>query len=529
MKHAALVLGAAGMAAAAFSAGPPAAAFEREGDRKVLVFSGGQAVPILDPHQRYDFSTRMMQNAVYDALAKYVDSPPKIIPWLAEKWESNADATVWTFTLAKNAKFHNGDPVDAEAVRYSYERGLKLNKGIAWMLKDHLDPAGIEVVDQHTIRFRMKTPFPGFISFAPWWYVVNPRQVKANEVEGDYGQKWLTENAAGSGAFKIKRWDANALMHVEAVPEYWKGWPMGEANRLGGVVYRIIRESAPRLAALQRGEVDFATELTADQYDRLKTTPGMAVPDFPGMTTFTIKMNNAKGPTADVNFRKAVAHAFDYDALIQIHNNAATLMTSPFPNAMGCHIDIADRPKKDLAKAKEYLAKSAYPNGAEIEYIHVQGLEDPRRIGLALLNSLQPLNIKVNITAAPWPTMVQRGAKPETTPDTFSVYVTPVSTDPDVVASQYHPKSLGLYWYTHHYKNDRVADLVDKARLETDQTKRCGMYGEVQQLIAADTPEILGMLANRRWGHRDYVKGFNFSPVRLTGEVDFHTLWIDAK
>jgi peptide/nickel transport system substrate-binding protein len=529
MKQVARFLGAFGLAAAAFGTFSPAEAFEREGDRKVLVFSGGQAVPILDPHQRYDFSTRMMQNAVYDALAKYVDSPPKIVPWLAEKWESNADATVWTFNLAKNAKFHNGDPVDAEAVRYSFERGLKLNKGVAWMLKDHLDPAGIEVVDQNTIRFRMKTPFPGFISFVPWWYVVNPKQVKANEVDGDYGQKWLTENAAGSGPFKIKRWDANALMHVEAVADYWKGWPMGEANRLGGVVYRIIRESAPRMAALQRGEVDFATEMTADQYDRLKTTPGMAVPDFPGMTTFTIKMNNGKGPTADVNFRKAIAYAFDYDALIQIHNNAATLMTSPFPDAMGCHVAIADRPKKDLAKAREYLAKSAYPNGAEIEYIHVQGLEDPRRIGLVLLNSLQPLNIKVNITAAPWPTMVQRGAKPETTPDTFSVYVTPVSTDPDVVASQYHPKSLGLYWYTHHYKNDRVTELVDKARLETDGRKRCDMYGEVQKTITADTPEVLGMLANRRWGHRDYVKGFVFSPVRLTGEVDFHTLWIDAK
>ena len=104
-----------------------------------------------------------------------------------------------------------------------------------------------------------------------------------------------------------------------------------------------------------------------------------------------------------------------------------------------------------------------------------------------------------------------------------------MSTDPDVVASQYHPKSLGRYWYTHHYKNDKVSEIVEKARLETDGTKRCALYAEAQKLITADTPEILGMLANRRWGHRDYVKGFSFSPVRLTGEVDFHTLWIDAK
>src|SRR3546814_1779572 len=71
----------------------------------------------------------MMQQAVYDALAKYVGNPAKVVPWLAESWDSSPDAKTWTFHLAKNAKFHNGDPVDAEAVRYSFERGLKLNKG----------------------------------------------------------------------------------------------------------------------------------------------------------------------------------------------------------------------------------------------------------------------------------------------------------------------------------------------------------------------------------------------------------------
>src|SRR3546814_11198991 len=84
----------------------------------------------------------MMQQAVYDALAKYVGNPAKVVPWLAESWDSSPDAKTWTFHLAKNAKFHNGDPVDAEAVRYSFERGLKLNKGVAWMLKDFLDPSG---------------------------------------------------------------------------------------------------------------------------------------------------------------------------------------------------------------------------------------------------------------------------------------------------------------------------------------------------------------------------------------------------
>ena len=140
---------------AAFSALAPSLgwAFDREGNRKILVFSGNQAVPVLDPHVRYDWSTRMIQQSVYDGLMKYVGNPPRIIPWLAERWDETPDGLTYTFHLVGNAKFHNGDALDAEAVRYSFERGLKLNAGIAWMLKDFLKPENIVAVDPRTVRF----------------------------------------------------------------------------------------------------------------------------------------------------------------------------------------------------------------------------------------------------------------------------------------------------------------------------------------------------------------------------------------
>jgi peptide/nickel transport system substrate-binding protein len=211
-------------------------AFERDGGRKVLVFAGNQAVPVLDPHVRYDWSTRLVQQAVYVALLKYVGSPPEIVPWLAERHEVSPDGTTYTFTLVAQAKFHNGDPVDAEAVRFSFERGLKLNAGIAWMLKDFLKPQNIVAVDARTVRFTLDKPFAPFLSYVPWWYIVNPREVMANQADGDLGRKWLTESAAGSGPFRLRRFDGNTLIHMEAVSDYWKGWPMGEANRPGGVI-----------------------------------------------------------------------------------------------------------------------------------------------------------------------------------------------------------------------------------------------------------------------------------------------------
>jgi peptide/nickel transport system substrate-binding protein len=518
-------LGAAGL----FATGSPATAFERDGNRKIMVFAGGQPVPVLDPHVRYDWSTRMIQQSVYDALAKYVNDPPQIVPWLAERWETSADQRVWTFHLVANARFHNGDPVDAEAVRYSFERGLRLNKGVAWMLKDVLAPEAIQAVDPRTVRFTLTRPMPSFLTFIPLWFIVNPKQVQANVVNNDYGEAWLTGNAAGSGPFRLRRFEPQSVIHLDAVPDYWKGWPQGEARRLSGFIYRIVREPAARRALLQRGEADMITEIPADDFEQLRNARGIRPEDHRGLTTFAITMNTTKGPTADINVRKAIAHAFDYDALIQIHNGAATLMTSPFPEAIPGHIAVPGMPRRNLERARQFLAQSRFPNGGfELEYVHVQGLEDPRRIGLLLLNSLQALNIRVNIVAQPWPTMVSRGARAETAPDMVSVYVTPVSTDPDVIAGKYHTRAHGNFWGMHHLTDAQIDAWVDAARVETDEAKRNGIYADIQRRAVELQPEVFGMLANRRWLMRDYVRGFAYCPLRLTGEIDVHPMWIDA-
>jgi peptide/nickel transport system substrate-binding protein len=506
----------------------PVAAFERVGDKKILVFAGRQEVPTIDPSIKYDWSIRMMQQALYDGLVKYVGNPPEIQPWLAEKWESTPDARIWTFHLVKNAKFHNGDPVTAEAVRWSFARTLKLNQGPAWMLSDFLKEDGIKVLDEHTIQFTLTQGYGPFLSFVPWWYVMNPKPVMANEQAGDLGQKWLTDNEAGSGPFRIKRWQQGVLYEIEAVESYWKGWP--SKDHVGGVILKLVREAAAQRAALLRGEADIVEGLTPEDYEPVGKTPGIVVPNFPGMTTFGIKMNTQKAPTNDANLRKAMAYAFDYDALLKIYNGNAVLQTSPFPNATRGHIAVPGFPRQDLAKAKEFLAKSAYPTGGiELEYVYVQGLEEERKMGLVLIDNLGKLNLKVKVVPLTWPNMVGRGGKPETSPDLMAVFATPVSTDPDAVAYQYHKNSWGKYYGSSFYSNADVWGLIERARTLGKWEERAPLYAEIQKRISADAPEIFGMLANRRWGLRDHVKGFVFSPVRFTGEVDLYPLAIVAK
>lgn len=502
----------------------PAHAFERRDGEKILVSAQRQAVPTMDPSVKYDASIRTMQQAMYDGLLKYVDTPPQVVPWLAESFDVSGDGLTYTFHLVDGAKFHNGDPVDAEAVRWSFERTLKIGKGPAWMLNAFLKAENVKAVDPKTVTFTLDRPFAPFTTFLPWWYIMNPKQVMEHEVDGDIGQAWLVENEAGSGPFTLKRVEQGTLYELARFDEYWKGFQ----GNLGGIIYKLIRESSAQRAALIRGEADIVTGLSPDEFDQVAKTKGIVTSTQPALTAFGIKFNTQGEKTGDLNLRKAVAYAFDYDSLIKIYNGRAVLQTSPFTDAIKGKITVGDMPRKDIAKAKEYLAKSAFPDGGiELEYVYVQGLEEERLMGLILIDSLQELNITVKMVPLTWANMVARGSKPETSPDMIAIFATPVSIDPDAVAIQYHPSSQGSYYGVHFLDDATLNAMIEEARFTTQWEKREPMYAEIQKRIVALQPEIFGMMRERRIAYRDWLKGYAYSPVRMTEEVDFYPLYIE--
>ncbi|MFT6556352.1 ABC transporter substrate-binding protein [Sneathiella sp.] len=500
-------------------------AFERVDGEKVLVVAGRQPVDTLDPSIKYNASIRMMQQALYDGLVKYEGTPPRVVPWLAESWDVSEDGKSWTFNLAKNAKFHNGDPVTAEAVAFSFKRTMQINKGPSWMLAGFLKQEGIEIVDPHTIRFNLEKPYGAFLSFLPWWYVMNPAQIAANTQEGDLGQKWMIENEAGSGPYRLKRFKQGTLYELERVKDYWKDGDTGANIR--GVVYKLIRESSAQRAALLRGEADIVLGLSPDEFDQVSKTKGIKTSTEPALTSFGLKFNTKGKYMSDKNLRKAVAFAFDYDSLLKIFNDKAELQTSPFTDGIKGKISVEEIPRYNVVKAKEYLAKSSYPEGGiTLDYVYVQGFEVTRKMGLVLIDNLKALNISVNMVPLTWPNIVARGSKPETAADITAIFTTPVSIDPDAVAYQYHPNSWGKYYGSHFYDNPKVTSLIELARNTTEWEKRAPLYADIQRMIVDDQPEIFGMMRKRLIAYRDYVTGFTYSPVRMAAEIDLYGLGI---
>jgi peptide/nickel transport system substrate-binding protein len=532
------------------TASDPAAGFERRGDKKILVYAGRGDVPVIDPSIRYDAPVRTIQRAVFDALLKYVDSPPKVIPWLAESYDVSDDGLNYTFHLVKNAKFHNGDPVTAEAVRWSFERTLKLKQGVSWMLADVLPPENIKAVDDHTVRMTLNRPYTPFASFIPWWFIMNPKETMAHAVDDDYGAKWLLDHDTGSGPYKVVRAELGNVWELERVQDYWRGFD----GPLSGIIYKMVREEAVQSAGLEKGDIDIVTGLTPDSFDRLSKLPGINASTEPALTAFGLKFNTQTKYMSDVNLRKAVAYAYDYDAFIKIFNNRAKLQTSPFadavkgkidvPNmprrdlaklqtspfadAVKGKIDVPNMPRRDLAKAKEYLAKSQWPNGGiELEFVYVSGFGAEKQMGLVLIDALNPLNIKVNMVPLSWTAMLQRGASAETSPDIIAIFVTPVSTDPDATASQYHPDAWGQYWGVHFYDNPELKQLIEEGRRTIAWKDREPIYRKIQQILVDGQPEVFGMMRERMIMYRDWVGGFAFSPVMETSELDLYPLYIE--
>lgn len=489
----------------------------------ILVIGSGQDVSNLDPHTGYDYAIRAIQRNVYDALFKYVGPEAKIVPWLAESYEASPDARTYTIKLDKRAKFQNGDPVDAEAVKYSFNRMLKHKKGISWMFTGVMDENSVQVVDPHTVKITLTKPFAPFISTLPWLWIVNPKEVKAHEKNGDDGQDWLKDHSAGSGPFKIKRWEPGTLYELERDPNYWRGW--GD-QYLDGVIWKIIRESQSQKLALQKGEIHFALNLSPEDFDQIKSDSNVVTVEYPGFRGFYIKFNTQKGPTADVHVRRAISYAMDYEAMIKATNGHAQLLHGPIPTSVAFHDPKIEVYRKNLEKAKAELAKSQYPNGGfELEYVHVTGLEVTRQHGLILMDALKPLNINVKITAMVWPDIVARAKSPDTQPAMYAVYQTANYNDPDnAVFPAYHSSQYGT-WSAGTYKNPEVDKLIDKARGTVDKKERQEAYSQLQKLLVEDAPDIFGTQETVIFAHRKELGGYVFTPL-ASNAFDFYPLYL---
>jgi peptide/nickel transport system substrate-binding protein len=488
----------------------PQAAVARQ-DGAVAIYTSAVDIPNIDPAIGHDGAIAITQKHVYDTLYRHVGNPPELVPWLATEHTISDDATEWTFILDDRATFQDGSPVTADAVVYSAQRVIELNQGVAWMFADILEAEGVTAVDPQTVKFTLTKPFAPFLHATTWLFVLNPALVTANETDGDMGQAWLTNNAAGSGPFMISRWEPGNLYQFDANPDYWRGW---EGEHVAGYVHQVSQESSTKRLALQNGDAQFAEWLSPQDKTLLSQMPDIVVPKEEAIETYTVKMNNKVGPTSDVNVRRALSYAFDYQAMLDVMAGFATRIAGPLSPALTGALQ-APLYETDLEKAKAELAKSEeYADGFDIEFVYVTGLEEERQTGQILLDQLKNLNINVTITGMEWANAVALFADPEQSPPLFPIYSGSDYPDPDAYLwPAFHTSSAGTWMGADHYSNPDVDAMLEEARSTPDEARRLELYDAIQKQLVDEAVELYLWTPLGGLPHRKEIQGYQYCPV----------------
>jgi peptide/nickel transport system substrate-binding protein len=311
----------------------------------------------------------MVMYALHDALAKAMPGNPTA-PSLAESWQVSPDGRVYEFRLRKGVKFHNGDPLTSEDVKFSFER----YKGAsAKAIHDRV--AAVETPSPLQVRFRLKNPWPDFMTFytaasGAGWIV--PK--KYIEKVGDDGFK---KAPVGAGPYKFVSFNPGVELVMEAFEGYWRKTP--SVKRL---VFKVITDESTRLAALKRNEVDVVYSIRGELAEELQRTPGLALKPTVIQAPQWVSMLDQwdpKSPWHDRRVRLAANLAVDRKAL----NQAITLGHSRLTySIIPSTFDYYWQPpvyEFDPAQAKKLLAEAGYPNGfdagdyyIDISYANVQ-------------------------------------------------------------------------------------------------------------------------------------------------------------
>ena len=407
----------------------------------------------------------MVLYALHDALVKPMPGEP-LAPSLAESWSESEDGLTYEFILRTGVKFHNGDPVTADDVKFSFERYRGASAAMM-----HARIAAIEAPDSAHVRIRLKEPWSDFLTFygsatgAGW--IVPRRYI---EKVGDDGFK---KAPIGAGPYRFVSFKPGIELVLEAVESYWRKPPT-----IRRLVLKAIPEGATRLAALTRGEVDIAYHLTGELAEAVERTRGLTLKPTLVQTPFWLYFPDqweAKSPWHDLRVRLAAGLAIDRAAINQAVTGGHSLVTGSIIPDNFEYFWQPPAPMFDPSKAKQLLAEAGYPYGFDAgNYFCDASFTD---IAEPVLNDLQTVGIRSKLRP------LERAAfNKGYVEKAFKGIVLGVSGAFGNAATRL--EAFAVKGGSYAYGSDPELDaLFQQQASERDRTRRAAILGNMQQLI----------------------------------------------
>lgn len=444
----------------------------------------------------------------------------EIEPVLAERWEVVDDTRI-RFHLREGVEFHDGEPFNADAVVFNFERFLESDPPARWApLAGPLE--GAEKVDEYTVDVLTSQPYgPVLRALAmPYVHMVSPKAAK--ELGEDFGRQ-----PVGTGPFKFVEWRTDDRIVLERNENYW-----GEAPYLDRVVFRVMPEESVRMLALRSGEVDMVLKPAPAELASLEEDPNFTIRQAKGLRVVFVGFNVNMEPADNAQLRQAVAHAINVDSILEnILEGAATQATGYIsPGVFGyADTNLREEYQYDPDQAQQLLKEIGYTETDDEGYLVN---EDGERVTLKFLGfrgrylkdgeiieavqaQLKEVGIQLQVDFLEWGAAFSQ-LRSETMP--YHMYMMGwVTTNADAdytLYSLFHSaEEPPRGWNRARYANPEVDRPLEAARVSLDQDERQELYAEAQEILVDDVLLIPIYNTVEIAVTGEYVRDFEMHPV----------------
>jgi peptide/nickel transport system substrate-binding protein len=459
------------LAAAPVLAPAPAAA----APKGTVTVALGSDASTQDPHMHTERMGIIINQQIFDTLLSRDTKTWQPAPGLADSVKA-INPTTWELRLHRGVKFHNGEPFNAESVKFSFERVLNpeqkspIRGNYTWV-------KSVDVVDDYTVHITTTKPYPliheilTLANFA----MVPPKYIK------EKGDAWFAKHPVGTGPYRFVEWRKGERTVLEANEQYWRGAPA-----IKTIVFRVIPETATQIAELLAGGVDIIRAVPPDQIPAIERSGVARVTATKILRVVYLQMDGdaraGKTPLTDVRVRKAVNHAVNVDEIIAKVLGGKAVRTPSGDNPMAFGYDPTVKGYAfDPAAAKKLLAEAGYPNGFEVTLNTYTGsIVSVDQVAQAVMGYLTQVGVRPKLrhfADVGQYLAAFRGAKLDGI--TMASWGYNSVFDSDAI------------YYTHFHKGEpytynstpEMDRLLDDARATVDANKRKELYSKFQHYI----------------------------------------------
>jgi peptide/nickel transport system substrate-binding protein len=495
------------------------ALFAGAAQSQTLRMGVGAQITSTDPHFHNISPNNAFASMVFDNLIE-TDDRARVRPGLAESWRPVGE-DVWEFRLRRGVRFHNGSDFTAEDVAFTLERIPTVVNSPGSFRTYTQAIKGVEIVDDHTIRFRTNGPapvLPNDIAMVP----MLDRQTHQGATTEDFNSGRV---AIGTGPYRMTMHRPGDRIELQRNESYWGGRP-----QWASIDYRMITNDAARTAAILAGDVDFIDQVPTTDVERLRRTPRITLSEIDSMRFIYFAMDHMRtgsspfitdndgrpldrNPLKDVRVRRALSLAIDRAAIVsRVMEGAAAATVQVMPEGAFGYTPDLTVPAVDIEGAKRLLAEAGYPNGFRIT-LHGPNDRYPNdgRIAQAVGQMWTRIGVRTQVEVAPFASFVARASRQE-----FSAFLVswgtstgePLASLRSVIATYNRERGTGSV-NRGRYSNPDFDAVLLRASRELDAPRREALLQEATRIAINDQGIIPSHLQKNIWAMRP---GFAHTP-----------------